>query len=76
MDPILAGIQATLDAENEGWQVAGYVAIIGCERIIDGRIQYAPYMCMASDQPGWVTTGLLNEASGFQSVTVEDGDGD
>ena len=58
-DPILAGIQAGLDTEGEGWQVIAYVAIVGCERITDGNVEHCPCRYIAANQAPWMTAGLL-----------------
>jgi hypothetical protein len=71
MDPILAAAQAMLNSEGDGWQVTAYVLVLGCERVIDGRVESQAFRYAAGDQPRWVTNGLLDDAEQLRDV-VED----
>jgi hypothetical protein len=61
-DHILAGVQKYFDEEGEGWQAVHYVAVIGAERVVEGQVQSGTWMFQATNQPRYVTSGLLSMA--------------
>lgn len=59
---IRAAVQAVLDAEGDGYQVAQLVVGMGLERISDGAVESTAWVWSPPDQPHWQTTALLHEA--------------
>lgn len=74
MDPIGDAIQDTLNTEGEDWHAAGYILIVGCQRVSpDGEMESQAFRYIAPDQPPWVTRGLLDEAhEGARESSDED----
>ena len=65
LDPILAGVQAALDVEGQGWQVNSFVLIIGAERLAGGGLEQESFRYTAPNQAPWVTNGLLEAAEEY-----------
>lgn len=59
---IAEAIQKMLDAHGDGWSLGQYVVAMGLERVVDGRIEAIAWHWHPPDQPGWMTTALLEEA--------------
>lgn len=61
-DPIRDGIQKLLDMHDDGWNIAHYVAAMGLERIVDGRLEHTSWSYWPPDQAPYVTKGLVEDA--------------
>lgn len=62
-DRIRQAVQAVIDEEEgQGWTVSQYVVAMGLERIVDGAIESTGWYWHPSDQPDWMTYGLLESA--------------
>lgn len=62
MNGIGEAIQQLLDAHGDGWSVTQHCVVMGLERVVDGHIEAIAWHWAPPDQPGWMTTALLEEA--------------
>jgi hypothetical protein len=63
VEKLRAAIQELLDAEGDGWIVNEYVVALGLEKIdASGHIESTAWVWAPSEQPEWVSDGLLQAA--------------
>lgn len=61
---VRAAVQAILDAEGDGWNVAQVVVCMGLEKFnANGQIESIPWLWSPPSQPDWMTQGLLESAT-------------
>lgn len=70
-DHIREGIQKAIDSCANGFHVAHYVVIVGCERINDGDLEVATSMFSDPMQAAYITDGLLMKAHDLQAMCEE-----
>lgn len=59
-DKIRQALQALLDQEGDGWHIRDWCVVMGLERIdAAGRVDTTAWMTAPTDQPDWVTDGLI-----------------
>jgi hypothetical protein len=57
-------IQQLLNNDNDGWQLGQFVLALGLEKLNgDGTIESTAWVWAPTDQPDWITDGLLRAAS-------------
>jgi hypothetical protein len=57
-------IQQLLNHDNDGWQLSQFVLALGLEKLnSDGVIESTAWVWAPTDQPDWITDGLLRAAS-------------
>lgn len=63
-DRLREALQYLLDCQpDKGWQLSYYCVVMGIQRIdAEGRITNASWLSVPTDQPDYVTTGLLADA--------------
>jgi len=64
LDRVRAALQAVLDEEGSGWQLAGPLAVIvGLERMNADVVEATAWMFVPDEQAQWITSGLLVAAT-------------
>lgn len=72
-DKLRAAIQEILDADGEGWSVGQFVIVMGLERVnADGSVESTPWWWAPSNQPDWMTGGLLEAVLDQRAIVPDD----
>lgn len=75
LDQLRASLQYLLDCEGDGWQLAHYVVVMGLQKVKpDGSIGNAAWLAAPTDQPDYVTDGLISCAGDMRANCEVDDD--